>query len=460
MLMPIMIFMTRYYPSYIFSGRFSSVFINYFKFIYLVIFTVLTFFVISCEEAPSTIGSEILPESDFVNISSTDTISVFSYTIYEDSIRSDNQTTSFLGSIYDPYFGMTTAEFVTQVRLSREWNEPSYTIDSVKLNLGLLDVKGAAKGIHYLRLSETDEQIYLDSIYYSNKQVPLTGYVVPDIRLPELKPDSVNFIELDLPIGLGHHLTRDTSKLFHSNSEPDFRSFFKGLKFSVISSGDPVFLTLSLVPPQGQSGYSNYFTIFLHDDAGIQSQYYFIMDALSKNARFNLYDHNYNAAADDKKIQHINEVVKDNLSYIQGLNGVFTKILLPGLEKIKNDPLMSKIAVNKARLIVPVFSDGDLITGLKMPSQLYARYRTNTGAKYYVPDYSPNNNFFDGKIDTTNLVCKFNIASFVQSYLEDTKNIIKPELEIFIATGDTRNVILKANNSSTPVKFEFTYTRF
>lgn len=456
----IMTFMTRSYPDYIHSGRLNSVYNNKFNIVYLFFFTVATLFFNSCEEPPATIGSDILPQNDFVNIESTDTISVFSYTMYEDSVRSDNSANSFMGAIYDPYFGLTTAEFVTQLRLSKRWDGQPFTIDSVKLNLIFLNVAGLNTGSYYLRLSEVAEQLYLDSTYYSNKQIPLTGYVVPDIRLPQLKADTLNYMEVVLPNEFGEYLTRDTSKLFHDNSRPDFRSYFKGLKFSLISSGDPVFITLSLVPPVNLGGYSNYFTLFMHDASGNPKQYYFIMDALSKNARFNLFSHDFDAASPEKKIQHINDPVRDTLSYIQGLNGVFTRILLPGLEKIKNDPSMAKIAVNKARLFVPVYTDGVLYTGSTIPSQLLLRYRTTAGLKYFVPDYNPNNNFFDGRIDTTNYICKFNIASFVQIYLEDTKNLIKPELEVFIPPGDTRNIILKANDSANPVKFELTYTRF
>ena len=67
--------------------------------------------------------------------------------------------------------------------------------------------------------------------------------------------------------------------------------------------------------------------------------------------------------------------------------------------------------------------------------------------------------FFDGTLDSTANQYKFNISSFVQGYFKDNVNGILPELEIFQGTG-TRNVILRANNSKTPVKFEFTYTKF
>jgi hypothetical protein len=95
---------------------------------------------------------------------------------------------------------------------------------------------------------------------------------------------------------------------------------------------------------------------------------------------------------------------------------------------------------------------------------LALRYKTKTGSKYYVPDFDlngadQNHIFFDGKIDTIANRYNFNIAAFVQGYLEDATDAIKPELELFQGAG-TKNVILKANNSKSPVKFELTYTKF
>jgi hypothetical protein len=323
-----------------------------------------------------------------------------------------------------------------------------------------LNTRGSSGGTNYLRISEIAEMLHLDSAYLSNRPVPLAGYTIPDLLLPRLKIDTVNYVELDLPIAFGEYLIRDTSMLFHDNAKPDFRSFFKGLNFQLITSGEPIFLTLSLAPPDYQVDYSNYLILYM-SSGDVQKPYLFNLDARSNNARFNRYTHNFDVAAPEQKIQHINDGIKDTLSYSQGLNGVYTRIFLPGLEDIKNNPEMDNIAVNKARLVVPLYIDGETYNGSKVATQLLVRYRTATGTKFFVPDYDPNNlEFFDGMVDTTANVCRFNVASFVQGYLEDTSGLINPELEIFINPADTRNIILKANNSSTPVKFEFTYTKF
>ena len=138
------------------------------------------------------------------------------------------------------------------------------------------------------------------------------------------------------------------------------------------------------------------------------------------------------------------------------------------LEKLKNDGSLGKTAINKARLIVPVHftKTATNYISTSLPLQLFLRYQTKSGIKYPVNDYllgatglDQSHNFFDGRLDTVLNVYNFNIPAFVQAYLEDATDNIKPELEIYQGPG-TNNVILDANKNKTPVKFEFTYTNF
>jgi hypothetical protein len=380
-----------------------------------------------------------------------------------DSIESGKPSISFLGQIYDPYFGTTTAEFVSQIRLGSSWDDKYFVIDSVKLYLRLLTVKGAVDKPHYLRLSEIANQIYdNDSVkYYSNQTVPLTGYSVPDILLPELKPDTINDIVLDVGKPFGLHLTSDTSMFFHSESKPDFRSYFKGLYFQLISPEEPIFVSLSVAPPDPYSSYYNYFIMYMRNENDEQKTFIFVLDAISRNAAFNLFRHNYDDADPLKKIQHINDTnYHDTLSYAQTFNGVYTKLLIPGLENIKNDPSMDNISVNKARLKFPIVYDNDIYTRSTIPSQLYLRYITTSGAKYLIHDYSISPTLYDGTPDTTANVYNLNIATFVQKYLDDKENEIKPELDLLLSSYSQYNVILKANSGHPKVKFELTYTKF
>jgi hypothetical protein len=458
--MPIMIFMTRYYNILKHFARISSVSHQIFNIFCLALFVLASLFVSSCEENPTKIGNELLPVNDFVTVKSSDTLRVWSYTDYNDSTRTDNPPVSFLGQIFDPYFGTTTTEFVSQIRLRSAWDDKPFTIDSVKLFMRLYHVKGDTAG-YTLILSEIADQIYVDSAYYSNKQVKTTGYNVA-VKLPTLKPNVLNDISIDLPVSFGEYITRDTSKFFYSNTKPDFRSYFKGLYFQIASSSDPMLVSLSLSAQSSLSEYFNFITLYLHDNANVQKEYSFVLDATNVNARYNRYLHDFSTASPDKKIKHINDNQKDTLSYLQYLNGVYTRITLPGLENIKNNPEFAKIAINKARLIIPVFFDGVNYKASKVPESLRLRFKVKNGTRYDVPDYyiDDAHAFFDGTLDSVRNVYNFNIPNFVQGYLKDATGSIKPELEVFQSTTGTKNAIFKANDNKTTVKFEFTYTKF
>ncbi|MGE5420964.1 MAG: DUF4270 family protein [Chloroflexota bacterium] len=422
---------------------------------------------ISCEEDPTIIGKELLPASDSVSIQSIDTLTPVSFTMYDDSVSTDNPSTSYLGQTFDPYFGTTSASFVSQIRLKEEWNGKAYTVDSIKLMLQFTDVKGGSGGTNTLTISEIAKDLSTTENYYSNTPVPLADFTM-DIPLPALRQDTINEVEIKLTdLSFAQRILSDTTKLFHSNKTADFRSYFKGLYFKLSSTGDPMMLSVNLA--NNNSGYyiidryyKNFFVIYMHDNAGATKEFFLILDAINKNAAFNLYQHDFTTANGGMKITHYNDPSsRDTLTYQQSLNGVYTRIVFPGLEALKKSGNFSGIAVNKARLTVPFFSDEGLYKDKDVPKFLFLRYRTVKGTKPVVPDFNVDEShaFYDGLVDTTKHVYNFNLATFFQIYLDDKTGDILPELELVQGTG-TKNIILKANSSSTPVKFDFTYTRF
>lgn len=464
-LMPITIFMTRFYHSIRYSTGSKSL---SFHFSFILAILIAAFSIAACEEDPTVIGKELLPGSDFLTIESTDTITPVSYTMYDDSIRSDNSATSHLGTTWDPYFGTTTASFVSELRLKEDWDGEAWIADSVKLHLTFSSVSGGTGGTHTLNIREIATQLSPTEKYYSTTTVAYEDLSI-DIPLPTLKEDTVNTIVLKITEPqFAQRLLRDTSMLFHSNKVPDFRSYFKGLRFGLTSTGSPLMATLSLSHggntgvQVGNRSYKNFFVIYLHNSAGTTRAYYLILDAVNRNASFNQYNHDFSTAEAGKRIQHYNDpAYRDSTTYLQSLNGVYTRIVLPGLAALKSSGQFGKVAINKARLTVPFFTDDVLYTEKSAPEFLYIRYRTVAGPKPIVPDFNVDEHhyYYDGLVDTTNHVYNFNISSFVQFYLEDTTGDILPELELVQASG-TKNLILKGNSSHTPVKFDFAYTRY
>jgi len=450
-----MTFMTRSYH----SPKSITRSFNFLNTLFLAAAAGMLFLFNSCEDEGTIIGKNILPPGDFVSLHSTDTLSVYSYTMFTDSLESDNPVDVFLGQIYDPYFGTTTAAFVTQLRLSNLLDEGPWIVDSVQLTLTFENVTGDIWAGHILKLSEIAEQIFPDSTYYSNQAVPLTGFSV-ETTLPELQADTVNNLILTLPVALGEYIIRNTSMLFHNDTVPDFRSYFRGLYFELESTMSPVFITMNLEAPGDFESYKHQLYIYMHDSDGNSDVFLLNIDAKAKNAAFTTFSHDLSTADPFFKITHVNDRIKDTLSYVQCLNGIYTKLEIPGLEKIRNDPSLDGILINKARLTCPVHYDGSTYNGASFPQQLFMGYYDKLDRRYLIPDYSVSATFFDGVIDTAAANYTFNIARYVQRFLDDTTANYKPEFQLALPEGSLRNAILKANNSSSPVKFEMVYTRF
>ncbi len=77
----------------------------------IVFFVVLT---ISCSKPAGLIGLKIQPEDSKLNVSWTDTATIYAYSVPDDSVRSDELSQTLLGSMKDPVFGQTVSSVYTQ----------------------------------------------------------------------------------------------------------------------------------------------------------------------------------------------------------------------------------------------------------------------------------------------------------------------------------------------------------
>ncbi len=462
-LMPIMTFMTRFYHNFTLDLKVIPESKTYFNFFRAALFIMALFLVMSCEEGPTKLGSELLPNSDFITINSIDTISAWSYTLYDVRIPTSAPNFGFIGDMRDPYFGTTTAGFVSQLRLASKWTYGPVTIDSVRMNMNV-SIKGGNEAGHILSLSEISDTLNIDSTYYSNTPTHTTGYEVSAV-LPALTADSINQkISFALPVSFGEYLIRDTTKLFYSTSKADFRTYFTGLYMQLKPTSDPLMMTFTPVT-SATSGvsYNNYIVLYMHDTSYVSLRYVFLLDPVHPNACYNKLERDFSTADPDKRILHINDYTyRDSLSYLQALNGLYTKVVFPGLDSLKKKLGKGKFSINKARLSVPVYYDGNLYTVTTVPSSLRVRYTDKTGIKQDVPDYflDTNHSFYDGTLHKLDSTYYFNVATYIQLFFEDKENVYKPELEIYQGPTALSSAILRTSTNRKPVKFEMTYTKF
>jgi hypothetical protein len=456
-LMPIMISMTSYYHNSNPFRRTSDVLINKSKIAILVSLLSAAFFISSCTETPTIIGSGLLPGQDFLNIRSTDKINVFSYTEFIDSVRTNNRTYSYLGGLHDPYFGDMTADFVAQIRLLKKWaGGGPIVVDSVKLFYSIAGAKGTLGTAQELRMYEINEMLIADSNYYSNRD-PHAGNQIASVILPEITKDTILNFEVGLPKQFGEHLM-DTIHLNQEGGADDFRSYFKGIYFTIREAVKSAKGSRPAVSPLMALTFNAGdfdIRVYYHNAKTYGLYHDFVINVNS--VRYNLYSFLRDATTTDpdKIIKHVGDGVKDSLSYMQAFNGVYTRLNFPDLAQFKDS---GKVSINRARLEVSVFLDEVLYKSTTVPSIIYLSYRDKDGIRTKLPDIVISPTYFGGSFNGTTTKYSFNIASFVQEYLEG--RIADPEVEMYLAEGEYKNAILRANTSTLPVKLVLTYTKF
>jgi len=346
----------------------------------------------------------------------------------------------FAGSIRDAYFGTTTCDFVTQLRLVVPWPHKVYAIDSVKLQFELSDVSGDTAAVHHIRLYETGT-LLTDTMDFYSGQDPDTIKFLGEYNMPVLKKDSVYSIKI--PDWVGEYLLRDTTKFLPAAEF--YTTFFKGLYFGIRSETNPVLITFTA----SESPLA--ITIFYHDPANVKYNYSFV--ATNRAVNYNRFLHDFTTADPDKKIQHINDFVADTAVYLQAFKGVYPRFDIQSLSKYRS---INNIAVNKARLYVPVHLDAQYFPETKVPARIYLRYRNDKGREVSVPDLVHDVSFLDGTYYKAKDYYIFNITSFVQQYLDgDIKN---PSVEMYYPLASGSNVIFNVNANDPTARFEFVYT--
>ena len=214
----------------------------------------ISLFVLSaCKKEETEIGSEL--QVDGLDVVTSDTFTVLTYTDELDSMYSDETAINLLGYYVDPVFGSVDCGIVTQVRLSA--SNPSFSstpgeviVDSVVLALGYSGLKwyGNLDDITVEVYEVTEDLIREDQDYFtwSDPVVSATNLVEPGSEV--ITPDPVAPVELANGDSLSPHLRirLDTTLLGQNlvnineagnmTSDDNFLSQFKGLYIKVDGS--------------------------------------------------------------------------------------------------------------------------------------------------------------------------------------------------------------------------------
>ncbi len=401
--------------------------------------------IFSCSNDPAKIGLGLLPGSDYLELWSTDTISIAAYTMYNEESLTTDSTRMIAGELYDDYFGTTYCDFVTQLRVMGPWPGKPFEVDSVLLTFLPAKVSLDTLSSYFLRLYETGT-LLTDTTDFRSSQDPDTIKFLGEYPLPALKAGSMAAIKLEQWVG--EYMLRDTTKF---NPPADFyNEFFKGLYVAVRSEGEPMLMELDASRTASIDPLA--MTIFYRIDS-LRYNYSFV--ATHRAVNYNRFTHDRSTADPDKKIVHVNDMVADTSVFMQSYQGVYVKLDFPSLAAFRE---VENLSVNKARIIAPILSDGDDYVGKNMPAQAYVRYRNSEGREVLVPDILIDVSFMDGTYYSESGSYIFNITSFAQRYLDG--KIDEPSVELFLPLSASHNVIFRANSNNPAFRMEFAYTIF
>lgn len=295
---------------------------------------------IACSD-PNTIGLEVQPTSDAIIISDTSSFSwQNSYTESEDSLRTDEALNLILGEIVDSKFGVNKGSFYTQILLTENNTNlgTSPVVDSVILSYAYSGYYGDLEEFTSIEVNQILEDIYKDSIYYSNSfEIDFNSADFVDAF--SLSNDSANpFIKINLNDQFGQQILNlgAQGKLVDNET---FLQAFKGI--SVLAEASNTMLYLN------PNGTNSYLKIYYHNNESGTDTLSLDFELGGDAARVNLFN--------SKPTSNLSQ---DGKIYIQSMAGYKVKISINNTESIKS--LLEGKVINKVTMSFDVESGSQL----------------------------------------------------------------------------------------------------
>nr|WP_321354346.1 DUF4270 domain-containing protein [uncultured Draconibacterium sp.] len=440
---------------------------------------VLVTLLVACNSEQNDLGLGILPDEDLINvrnISVSDKIA--SYTFTENGIISNKASTNLLGTLNDPVFGKTTANYATQFRLT-EFPEfgTNTVVDSVRLYLYYRNVYGDTTTTQHIKVYEMET--YLDPDVEYTQDIDLKS-MASDISLaefdytPKVVLDSAtqdtNFQLLIIPLdnNLGEKLI-DADSLDMINNDV-FLQYFKGLLLeSADVSGDGSLMTLHRALSTNSGNYNSALRVFYNNDENTilleededPDTLWQTYPITEYSLRVNEFKHDYTGAPFLADLDQEEE--ESDLIYVQPTGGLKSRITVSGLESWKDS---TNMGINKAEIIFHVDTIASDIHNYPPPSQLMFTFVAPDEEEYRPIDYFFNPLFYGGVLDTSDYTYTFNITQHVQRIIDvtdpDDDDFVGNQ-GFYLTTGrraDIANRVILKGAKQDGVDMRITYSKF
>ncbi|MDX2444750.1 MAG: DUF4270 family protein [Bacteroidales bacterium] len=416
----------------------------YFRAFFLLILPLFFLFFTACEEEPSGIGIDLKLPEQRLNVFFSDTSRFQALTFTQDSVRSDEPAVSLLGSMDDPVFGNSKANILTQIVLSeRLYPGENAHVDSLLFIIKPGGFYGDENSEFNLSVFQSKTRVYKDSAYYSNLNVTDSLDINSVGSTTYLPGDSL--IKIYLNPTFGDWLISDTSALVSQSAFQDhFNGFYVSAEDYLGGTGAVTYIDLLSAETQ----------IIMYYGNSEEDSLVYPFDINTTSARINLFDHNPSTADEAQKIHHLDDNIEDTISYVQGMAGVYTKLVLPFFETWRDSIPM---AVNQAQIIISLYDTSS--TQDYLPANEYDLFVKNEdGQLNVIFDNYLGANYFGGTLEDGEI--SFNIATHLQDYLDGKTD--ENEFYLFVKSQayiPNRSILTSSLNSKN-LKFRLTYTRY
>lgn len=389
----------------------------------IIILSIALISIFACTKKPESIGLDLVDANK--PVTGKDTIfDVTAYSVLDTAIGSAQTSLNMLGSMTTQSFGMTTASFYTQLRLSDTYPPfgPNPVADSAVLTLVLSGFYGNVNTQQAVRIYKVNEDILRDSSYLSNTILGIDGTelanysFVPDTNQIQIVDttggaNDTSYMAAVVRIPLNSIFTNEIFGLDDSTfaSSDEFVSVFKGLYIkpdNITSYGEGAILYFNLLDSRSN------LTLYYKNDTAETKSFKFIFN--TNNARLGQYKHDYSKSTDQnfKSQLGINSVPDTTLGaqqiYIQGLGGIKTLVHLKGFDTWMEGG--HKI-INQAKLYL---TSKDYNEGFEPPAKLLMFTYNKDGDLATFSDQQQTENYFGGVYDSDTKSYWFRVTMFAQ----------------------------------------------
>ncbi|TND10344.1 MAG: hypothetical protein FD123_592 [Bacteroidetes bacterium] len=408
----------------------------------------------SCNKE-SDLGLDVQPENDLLLVGVQDTTTLRTYTVREDSARSDEAPVCLLGAINDPVFGKSTAGIFSQFMIPNNLlnidfgTESDLVLDSTVLSLSYkIDFYGDTTTQQTVRVYQMTESIYKDSNYYSNQvkqhytPAPLavkTFSPRPHTRLNVDGSERPAHLRIPLDPSFGQ-IIFNQSGTSNLQNNTNWLNFCKGFYIAPDPnpSGEGSIMHFSMTDSLTK------ITLYYRNVVTLDTLKFSFTVPSGAAAYYNYFTHDYSTATFNLATQ--DTVNGESVAYIQGMCGLKTAIKMPYLSKWKD---LGPIAVNKAELVIQ--ADPGYINDLHAANvKLYLTALDSSGNSLLLIDMLTSLGSFGGSFNSTNSEYRINLPRHMQRMIEESE----PNFGFFLKEIDPvqspRRTVIGGGSSPSP----------